>query len=122
MSKKKLKGVVFRPVYFQPTYQKGMGQVCAGVQLHMTDANQYRPFKTGVCLLMTMAKQAGGNFMWKQPPYEYEHKRMPIDLIAGTAELRRLVETQSGLKEFEARCRADVEKFRKLRATVLLYR
>ncbi|MBY0370789.1 DUF1343 domain-containing protein, partial [bacterium] len=59
---------------------------------------------------------------WKKPPYEYEHTRMPIDLIAGTAQLRELIEKGSSVKELEKRALKDVAAFKKLRKDYLLYK
>lgn len=122
MNTLKLKGVLFRPIYFQPTYQKWSGEVCGGVQLHVTDPVQFRPWKVGLYLLQAMAKQGGGKFEWKKPPYEYEFERMPIDLIAGTDKLRLLIQRGGALKELEQRAEKDIREFEKLRKNFLLYK
>src|SRR4029453_16565874 len=38
-----LKGVLFRPLFFRPTFNKYAGQVCGGAQLHVTDRRTFRP-------------------------------------------------------------------------------
>ena len=47
----KLPGVVFRPLSFQPTFQKHAGLLCGGAQIHVTDREKFKPFKTGVAIL-----------------------------------------------------------------------
>lgn len=122
LNQKKLGGVYFRPIYFQPTYQKWKDEVCGGVQIHVTDRKKFNGFRTGIHLLSTIAREFSHSFAWKKPPYEYEHTRMPIDLIAGTALLRDLVENGQSIAELESKAAKDVAAFKKLRKPFLLYR
>ena len=41
-----LPGVTFRAMTFTPVFNKHAGQVCRGVELHITDRDAYRPFET----------------------------------------------------------------------------
>jgi len=79
----KLPGVHFRENYFQPTFHKFAGQLCNGAQLHVTDRESFRPFMTGVEIIKCIRKIYGEQFQWKQPPYEYEWKRLPIEILIG---------------------------------------
>jgi uncharacterized protein YbbC (DUF1343 family) len=121
MNGKKLPGVYFRPVYFQPTYQKGKDQVCGGVHTHVTDRKKFDSFRTGAELLWQIAQDGRGAFAWKQPPYEYEHVKMPVDLIAGTPRFRELVDRGAPLREFLAEAKKDSSAFLKARKPYLLY-
>jgi uncharacterized protein YbbC (DUF1343 family) len=122
MNRKKLPGVFFRAIYFQPTYQKGKDQVLGGVQIHVTNRKLFQPFRAGIELLAAFYRQGkDGSFQWKQPPYEYEHDRMPIDLIAGSSALREELEKTGGAREFLAKSRAESEGFKKLRRKFLIY-
>jgi uncharacterized protein YbbC (DUF1343 family) len=121
MARRRLPGVFFRPIYFQPTYQKGKDEVCGGVHVHVTDRKTFDAFRAGIHLLAAIAEQAPGRFQWKQPPYEYELERMPIDLIAGTPLLREAIDAGRGVAELEEKARDDVRRFRKLRKDYLLY-
>jgi uncharacterized protein YbbC (DUF1343 family) len=78
-----LAGVYFRETYFQPTFQKFAGEVCGGAQLHVTDRRKFQPFKTGIEIIKRIRKMCGDQFEWKQPPYEYEWKRLPIEILIG---------------------------------------
>lgn len=118
----KLKGVYFRPVYFQPTYHKWKDEVCGGVQIHPTDRKKFNAFGSGVHLLCTIAKLYSDSFHWKNPPYEYEPDRMPIDLIAGTSQLREIVDLRQSPRFFEKVAEGQIGKFRKLRKNYLLYK
>ena len=41
-------------------------------------------------------------FAWRQPPYEYEHDKLPIDILAGSSALREQIESQVPLSEIVA--------------------
>lgn len=121
MNAKKMPGVYFRPMYFQPTYQKWANEICGGVQIHILDRAKFNSFRAGIHLLDVIANTYPKQFAWKQPPYEYEHVRMPIDLIAGTARLRGAVDAGKGLAKFEADAVKELAAFKKVRAKYLLY-
>ncbi|MCB0405134.1 MAG: DUF1343 domain-containing protein [Bdellovibrionales bacterium] len=122
MNSLKLKGVYFRPVYFQPTYQKGKDQVCGGVQLHVLNRRLFKPYAAGVHLLASIKRLYPDKFEWKKPPYEYEYDKMPIDLIAGTSELREIIDAGHSLKDFLKEGEKQCAQFKKLRAKHLLYK
>lgn len=54
MNSYKLDGVVFRPVCFTPTFSKFQGELCSGVQLHVTNKKAFSPFAAGVKLVETL--------------------------------------------------------------------
>jgi uncharacterized protein YbbC (DUF1343 family) len=121
MNHLKLPGVFFRAIYFQPTFHKGKDQVCGGVHIHVLDRKKYNSFEAGIHLLSTIAQLYPEQFAWKQPPYEYEYDKMPIDLIAGTDELRNLIDSKSSIKKFLEQSKKDVLAFKKIRSRYLLY-
>ena len=77
------RGAYFRESYFQPTFHKYAGEICAGAQLHVVDRDRFLPYRTGVEIIMHTRKRYGANFQWKPPPYEYEYDRMPIEVLIG---------------------------------------
>jgi uncharacterized protein YbbC (DUF1343 family) len=117
----KLPGVQFRPVHFQPTFQKHSGVFCGGAQLHVTDREKFRPFKTGVAILKAIHNTYPRDFKWKEPPYEYEEVNMPIDVLAGTDRLRKDIEAWKGLDEMEAWWKEETKAFEKIRKKFLRY-
>lgn len=62
MNAKKLNGVIFRPVYFTPTFSKFKGELCSGVQLHVTDRDEFSPFASAVMLVDTVREMYGTVF------------------------------------------------------------
>ncbi len=79
----KLPGVFFRAANFQPTFHKFAGELCGGAQLHILNRADFEPFRTAIEILRHVQASHGANFEWKQPPYEYEYRRMPIEVLLG---------------------------------------
>jgi len=83
LNKLRLQGVFFRQNYFQPTFHKFVGELCAGAQLHVTDRDTFRPFQTGIEIIRVIRNLYPDQFEWKQPPYEYEREKLPIEVLLG---------------------------------------
>jgi len=118
----KLPGVVFRPLSFQPTFQKHANMLCGGAQIHVTDREKFKPFKTGVAILKAIHNTWPRDFAWKQPPYEYEEVKMPIDILAGTDRLRTDIESWKELNEMESWWKEETKTFEKIRKHYLIYK
>lgn len=118
----RLPGVIFRPLYFQPTFQKYAGELCGGIQLHITDRNRFKPFKTGVAVLKSAHDLYKSSFRWKEPPYEYETEKMPIDILAGTDRLRKEIEKGEDINCMEEWWDEERHQFIKLRREYLIYK
>ena len=84
-------GVHLRATQFMPTSHKWQGKVCRGFQVHVVDAQHARPYRVGVSALRAFIDLGGGNFSWKQPPYEYEYEKLPIQLLLGAREADRML-------------------------------
>lgn len=87
-----LPGCRFRPLSFEPTFHKFAGQVCGGVQVHVTDRAAFEPVTTYTAAIAAIAGLWPDRFAWKQPPYEYETLKLPIDILAGGTRWREQVE------------------------------
>ncbi len=118
----RLPGVVFRPLSFKPTFQKHNGNVCGGTHIHITERDRFKPFKTGVAVLKAVHDLYPDHFRWKQPPYEYETEKMPIDILAGTNRLREAIERGEDLGLMETWWREECVRFDKtVRRRFLMY-
>ncbi len=116
-----LPGVVLRPTEFEPTSNKWRGRICRGFQIHVVDPSVFKPYRTGLTLLQEVIRQNAAEFQWKQPPYEYEFERMPIDLIIGDKRLRQDLERLVPVSRLEQLWREDLENFRQLSRKYWLY-
>jgi uncharacterized protein YbbC (DUF1343 family) len=118
----RLHGVVFRPMYFQPTFQKHAGKLCRGAQIHIVNREKFKPFKTGIAILKIIHDLYPEHFEWKQPPYEYETEKMPIDILAGTDKLRIGIEKDGKLDQMEEWWQEQCQQFhRTYRKRYLMY-
>lgn len=117
-----LPGVAFRPVVFTPQFQKHAKQACGGVQLHVTNLDAFRPYRTGVALLKAAHDQNPEKFAWRSKAYEFVDKIPAIDLLAGSDALRKGIEAGASLDELAARWPRDEGAFAEEREEFLLYR
>jgi uncharacterized protein YbbC (DUF1343 family) len=121
LARRGLRGVTFRPAAFQPAFHKHRGRICQGVQLHVTDAALFKPFATYLALIMEARRQSR-RFRWRRPPYEFEWKKLPIDLLAGGDRIRRAIERGMSLDRIVRAWRTDLARFARDRQRYLLYR
>ena len=111
-------GVVLRPAYFEPTFQKHAGAMCGGAQLHVTDLETFEPVRAAVGILCAARRLAPNDFAWRNPPYEYEEVLPPIDILWGSSELRTGVD--SGLEPDEIMS-GDPEEIAAFEASIAPY-
>jgi len=116
-----LTGVHFRPAVFEPTFQKHAKQSCGGCQIHVIARHLFKPVTVGVALAGMFRRTNPSKFAWRQPPYEYEHDKMPIDILAGSDALRTQIEADVPAAEIAASWRADEDAFRTVRERFLMY-
>ncbi|MBB5346648.1 DUF1343 domain-containing protein [Desulfoprunum benzoelyticum] len=116
-----LPGCCLRPLVFEPTSGKWAQQACAGFQFHVTDAEAFRPYRTSLALLQAVFQLYPDEFHYKQPPYEYEFERLPMDLILGDAEVRRQLEAGTPVLALEEGWSRELEAFEQLRRQYFLY-
>ncbi len=116
-----LPGVIFRPVVFEPTFQKHHGVTCGGCQIHVTDRRTFPAVAAGVAVIEELRRANPASFAWRPPPYEYEHRLMPIDILAGSSRMREQIEAGASAATIAQSWRADEAAFRVTRAPFLLY-
>lgn len=116
-----LPGAIFRPAVFEPTFQKHHGVTCGGCQIHVTDRAAFRPVETGVAVIEELRRADPARFAWRPPPYEYEHRLMPIDILAGSSRLREAIERGGHARDIAATWRDDEAAFLARRAPYLRY-
>jgi len=118
-----LPGMILRPMYFEPTFQKNAGKLCGGAQIHVINREEFKPFRTGVAVLKVIHELYPDQFAWKQPPYEYEYQKKPIDILAGTERLRRDIENDVPLDHMEEWWQEERNQFdNNMRKKYLLYK
>ena len=119
----KLTGVKLRPIRFEPTFHKWRGKSCGGLYLHVTDETTFRPLRTTLALLTAIRRLWPKEFAWRDPPYEYEKVKKPIDILFGSCTFREMsdkgeIKTPADL---DAVVKLDAAAWRKQVAESLLY-
>tara|TARA_B100001245_G_C22560568_1_gene279788 strand:- start:256 stop:471 length:216 start_codon:yes stop_codon:yes gene_type:complete len=71
--------------------------------------------------MIAFREESISDFVWREPPYEYEHTKTPIDILAGSALLRSQIEASISIHEIAESWKFSTEKFLQIRARHLLY-
>jgi uncharacterized protein YbbC (DUF1343 family) len=121
MNARRLAGARFRPVLFEPTFHKHAGTPCGGCQIHVTDRSAFRAVETGVALLEAFRQADAARFAWRDPPYEYEYVKPPIDILYGSARLREEPERGRSASDLAGEWPDEVAPFLAVRKRFLLY-
>ena len=116
-----LPGVWFRPAYFQPTFQKWAGTMCGGVQIHVKDRETFEPYLTGIAVISAARALYPEEFEWRNPPYEYEQVKLPIEILCGGAEIPHMIRDGIPLDKVRQSWQDDLASFISRRKPYLIY-
>ena len=122
-----LDGCVLRPCWFEPTFHKHAGQLCAGVQIHVEDPAHYdhaafRPWRVQALAFRAIRALRPDYPLWRDFPYEYAFGKLPIDVINGSPLLREWVDDLGAPPDaLDALANADEAAWEATRAPLLLY-
>ena len=113
-----MEGAVLRPHAFIPTFSKHAGEMCGGCEIHIVDPLRLRPLRMGLGILLEAFRESDTS--WNDPPYEYEYRKKPIDILAGSDRIRAAMETGDELllRELAA---GDPQGHASLTGNILLY-
>jgi len=122
-----LRGCRLRPCWFEPTFHKHAGTLCAGVQIHVEDDAYdhaaFRPWRLQALAFKALRRLHPDYDLWRDFPYEYERDRLAIDLINGSELLRQWVDDASATPaDLDALVVPDEAAWGEEREAVLLYR
>lgn len=116
-----LPGVVFRPLHFQPTFHKFAGELCGGLQMHVSDRRRFKPVISSIAIISALQRLYPREFAWKEPPYEYVFNKLPFDVINGSASICEQIEMGTPIAEIEALWQEPLKAFAERRRAYLLY-
>jgi uncharacterized protein YbbC (DUF1343 family) len=116
-----LPGLGVRAASFRPMFSKYAGEVCSGVELHVTDRLKIRPVATGLALLKTVFDHYPKLFRWRAEPYEFVTDRPAIDLLTGSERAREVIERNLPLEGLLGQWEEEVELFENDLEGILLY-
>jgi uncharacterized protein YbbC (DUF1343 family) len=121
-----LGGCRLRECWFEPTFHKHAGKLCAGIQIHVDDRSyaheSFRPWRLVALMFKALRALRPDYDLWRDFPYEYEQNRLAIDVIAGSELLRRWVDDSAATPgDLDGLAKADEESWHEEREKVLLY-
>jgi uncharacterized protein YbbC (DUF1343 family) len=121
-----LTGCRLRECWFEPTFHKHAGKLCAGIHIHVENAayehETFRPWRLQALAFKALRQQQPDYPLWRDFPYEYELDRLAIDVINGSPLLREWVDDAQALPgDLEALAQADERAWEEERRAFLLY-
>jgi len=119
----KFSGIILRRQDFEPTFNKFQGELCRGFQIHVTDRKKYNSYLISLYLLYLIKKFHKDDFSWKQPPYEYEFKKLPIEIILADKGLFEMINNKHEI-DFDTLAtylNKDLAEFKEISNKYLLY-
>ncbi|MFY0543772.1 exo-beta-N-acetylmuramidase NamZ family protein [Brevibacillus sp. H7] len=113
MNRLQLPGVVFREAYFSPTFSKYSGKNVGGVQVYVTDRNEYDPIRTALSLIAEVKALYPAEFAWRSDNW--------IDKLMGTDSVRKAIDSGRQVDEIVADWQEPLDQFKKMREKYYLY-
>jgi uncharacterized protein YbbC (DUF1343 family) len=114
LDKRNIYGCAFRIHNFIPTFNKFCGELCNGLQIHVTDINRYKPVETALEIFDAIIETSGGESLkFNPPPYEYEYNLMPFDILSGDSGMRESLSNRKNITTEKERWSFEIEEFRK---------
>jgi uncharacterized protein YbbC (DUF1343 family) len=122
-----LQGCRLRECWFEPTFHKYAGELCAGVQIHVEDGaydhDAFQPWRLMALAFKALRRLRPDYEIWRDFPYEYELDRLAIDVINGSELLRRWVDDPEATPaDLEALTTVDEEAWKNVQEAMMLYR
>ncbi len=121
-----LRGCRLRPCWFEPTFHKHVGELCAGFQIHVDDPAYdhaaFRPWRLMAVAFKALRALRPDYPLWREFVYEYEPDRLAIDVLNGGPGLREWVDDPAAtVGDLEAVAVADETAWQAERGEVEVY-
>ncbi|MGA2406196.1 MAG: DUF1343 domain-containing protein [Bacteroidales bacterium] len=108
-----IEGCSFRIHDFIPTFHKYCGELCYGLQIHITDVNRFKPVGTALEIFDAIIETSKPNTLkFNLPPYEYENSLMPFDILSGDSGMRELLISRQNIRIEKERWAHEIEEFK----------
>ena len=122
-----LRGCRLRECWFEPTFHKHAGKLCAGIQIHVDDPaydhENFKPWRLMALAFKAIRALKPDYDLWRDFPYEYERDRLAIDLINGSELLRQWVDDPAATPDdLDVLALTDEKSWSDERDSVMLYR
>lgn len=93
-------GFIARATTFRPTFHKWGAQNIGAVQVHVTDAESFEPYRAYLAAIAHMRQRQG--FQWRTEKYEFVDDAPAIDLLCGDAGVREAIDRNASIDEIMA--------------------
>ena len=114
LNARKIGGCVFRIHNFIPTFNKFCGELCNGMQIHVTDINLFRPVGAALEIFDAIIETSAPDALkFKLPPYEYEYELMPFDILSGDSGMRESLMNRRNVRIEKERWAQEIDEFSK---------
>jgi uncharacterized protein YbbC (DUF1343 family) len=122
-----LRGCRLRDCWFEPTFHKHVGKLCAGTQIHVDDRGYdhttFQPWRLIALAFKSLRALRPDYPLWRDFVYEYETNRLAIDVINGSELLRQWVDDPTAVPaDLDDLARFDEASWIDERDSFLLYR
>jgi uncharacterized protein YbbC (DUF1343 family) len=118
---KEQRGCRLRPLCFKPLWNKYKGEDCFGFQIHVTDRSVFKPVRTALEIIRAIRESHQDSFRWRDPPYEFEEKKVPFDILVGNSSIREKIDKGCSSSVLARSCRDGLKEFKRLSEEYFLY-
>jgi uncharacterized protein YbbC (DUF1343 family) len=91
------------------------------VELHVRNRAVFEPYRTGLWCVKVARQIDPDKFKWRTETYEFVSDRLAIDLLAGSARYREIVESGGNVDEWVRAWEEPLKEFAARRREFLLY-
>jgi uncharacterized protein YbbC (DUF1343 family) len=113
LDERSIPGCIFRIHSFIPTFNKFSGVLCNGLQIHVTDPSVYFPVSTAYEIFDAVIETTPpGSLKFNSPPYEYEYKLMPFDILSGDSVMRSSLLSRTPVNIEHQRWQYEIGEFK----------
>jgi uncharacterized protein YbbC (DUF1343 family) len=122
LNSRHIEGCAFRSHDFIPTFHKFAGELCYGIQVHVTETARFKPVETALEIFEAVIETSEPHSLkFKLPPYEYEDKLMPFDILSGDSVMREVLISGKSLRIEKERWSQEIEEFKKEFSQIAAY-
>ncbi|WP_430517073.1 exo-beta-N-acetylmuramidase NamZ family protein [Bacillus infantis] len=113
-----MKGVSFRAASFTPSISKHAGKLSHGIQIHITDRDEFEPVKTGLHIVKSIHDLYPEDFAFRA---EDSRGISFFDQLIGNGWVRDAIEEGKSVDWIESQWKDELKDFNKVRKAYLLY-
>jgi uncharacterized protein YbbC (DUF1343 family) len=113
LAERNIAGCTFRIHNFIPAFHKYRGELCNGLQIHVTDITRFKPVETALEVFDAIIETSANDALkFNLPPYEYEPTLMPFDILSGDSGMREILAARKNISIEKERWSDEIGEFR----------